>query len=79
MATAGAPHWVEHPTVSGIYTIDRGTTLDVVIEVDTSPFDAAMATVDESLRRIEQAQAFATWSLANDPTRLWHQRRTWAR
>lgn len=26
-----------------------------------------------------QAQCFARWSMANDPTRLWHQRARWVR
>ena len=59
MSAAQYPHWVEHPTVPGIYTIDRGDTIDVVLEVDTSRFEAVMETVDESLRRMARVQALA--------------------
>ena len=38
-----------------------------------------LVNVDESLRRIKQAQAFAWWSMANDPTRRWDQRHQWYR
>ena len=66
------------PLVNDLIRIDPPP-IEVTIEVDTSRFDAAMATVDESLRRIKQVQAFAWWSMANDPTRRWDQRHQWIR
>lgn len=66
------------PLVNGLIRIDPPP-LEVIIEVDTTRFDAAMTTVDESIRRIERVQTFARWSLANDPTRLWHERCRWFR
>lgn len=60
---------MEWPVENGIVRIEPG---QIWRSDDLPP-------VEVSFQRIEQAQCFARWSMANDPTRLWHQRARWVR